>query len=145
MLRDAMNDADEKTRANAAGAIGNLVRNGNELASIMVKERIIETLLSTILYDQDIAPRRIALFSIGTMSIYAPCRECVLKAKNPSVNDIVKLLRDNNGKDGTGAPDEILLKYLIRLKQKLKGGSGPSSASSTPNADEKRAHSPSPL
>jgi len=138
MLRDAMDDADEKTRANAAGAIGNLVRNGNELASIMVKERIIETLLRTILYDQDVAPRRIALFSIGTMSVYTPCRESVLKAKNPSVNDVVKLLRDNNGTDGAGAADETLMKYLIRLKQKLKGGSGPSSASNTPNTDEKR-------
>ena len=145
MLRDAMDDVDEKTRANAAGAIGNLVRNGNELASIMVKERIVETLLTTILHDRDIAPRRIALFSLGTMSVHTPCRECVLKARNPSVNDVVKLLRDSN--EGVGAADEILTKYLIRLKQKLKGGNTANSANNTPNNDEKRGNSdnPSPI
>ena len=33
-----VDESDEKTRANAAGAIGNLVRNGGELAAQMANE-----------------------------------------------------------------------------------------------------------
>jgi fused len=54
-LAVALSDADEKTRANAAGAIGNFVRNSGYLAGRLADEGVPEKLLLLIFYDKDIA------------------------------------------------------------------------------------------
>jgi hypothetical protein len=61
-------------RANAAGAIGNLVRNGGLLAGEMAREGVPLTLLRAVLIESDIPTQRIALFSLGTMAVYPSCR-----------------------------------------------------------------------
>jgi fused-like protein len=109
----AMDDSDEKTRANAAGAIGNLVRNGGELAATMAASGVPEKLLKSILVETDLNPQRIFLFSLGTMAVYGPCRERILACASPSVTEAIKITRDTN-------KDETVLKYVSRLKQKLK-------------------------
>ena len=45
---------DEKTRANAAGAIGNLVRNSGQLSSRMASLGIVEKLMTIFINDQDV-------------------------------------------------------------------------------------------
>lgn len=50
-------ETDEKTRANAAGAIGNLVRNGGELAREMVLMGVPERLMKMALVDADLSPQ----------------------------------------------------------------------------------------
>lgn len=70
----ALRDADEKTRANATGAIGNLVRNGPELSPLMVQHRVVEMLIFILANDKDPSPQKIALFSLGTMAIYPATR-----------------------------------------------------------------------
>lgn len=70
----ALRDADEKTRANAAGAIGNLIRNGPELSQAMVEHRVVEMLIYILSTDRDPSPQKIALFSLGTMAIYPATR-----------------------------------------------------------------------
>ena len=67
-------EPDEKTRANAAGAIGNLVRNGGILASEMARVKVPLTLLRAVLIETDLPTQRIALFSLGTMAVYPSCR-----------------------------------------------------------------------
>ncbi len=52
-MKKALEDEDEKTRANAAGAIGNLVKNGGELASHMSQLKLPECLLKMALGDKD--------------------------------------------------------------------------------------------
>jgi fused-like protein len=94
LLRSALDDKDDKTRANAAGAIGNLVRNGNDLELIMSKELIPEHLMKAVLVEKEISPQRISLFSLGTMSIYTSCRNNILKNDNPSVNQLLKAVRE---------------------------------------------------
>lgn len=73
-------EADEKTRANAAGAIGNLVRNGGVLAAEMARVLVPLTLLRTVLIETDLPTQRIALFSLGTMAVYPSCRYLLLSA-----------------------------------------------------------------
>lgn len=70
----ALRDSDEKTRANAAGAIGNLIRNGPELSQLMVEHRVVEMLIYILANDKDPSPQKIALFSLGTMAIYPATR-----------------------------------------------------------------------
>ena len=53
----ALRDPDEKTRANAAGAIGNLIRNGPDLCPVMVELRIVELMLEMLLSDPDVGPK----------------------------------------------------------------------------------------
>jgi fused-like protein len=73
-LNSCLSDPDEKTRANAAGAIGNLVRNSGELCEMMAGLSTIPLLMKIITQDSDITTQRIALFSIGTMSVYGSTR-----------------------------------------------------------------------
>lgn len=70
----ALSNQDEKTRANAAGAIGNLVRNSGELCKDIAEIGIVELLLRMVVQDNDITTQRIALFSVGTMAVYEPIR-----------------------------------------------------------------------
>ena len=114
VLRDAMNDHDEKTRANAAGALGNLIRNGGKLAPVMAEQMVPETLMQVVLRDKDVSPQRISLFSLGTMSVYASCRQAIINSTNPNINELFRKL-----KEGDHRNDDTIQKYISRLKQKL--------------------------
>jgi hypothetical protein len=48
-----LEDEDDKTRANAAGALGNLVKNGDELAALMSQLQVPEYLLRMALVDKE--------------------------------------------------------------------------------------------
>lgn len=50
-LRKALSDEDEKTRANAAGALGNLCRNNGSLSGILSRERVVEALMVMVMND----------------------------------------------------------------------------------------------
>ena len=63
------------SRANAAGALGNMVRNAGTLVRAMIREGAVEALLHTVIHDSAAAPRRIALFSLGNFVGYAEVRE----------------------------------------------------------------------
>ncbi len=56
-LAISLDDVDEKTRANAAGALGNLVRNGGDIEREIAAERIVEKLMKMTLVDRDISPQ----------------------------------------------------------------------------------------
>jgi fused-like protein len=75
-LSVCLEDVDGKTRANAAGAVGNLVRNGGYLSPYMANStvNIPQQLLKLTLIDRDIQVQRTALFSLGTMAVYPSCR-----------------------------------------------------------------------
>ncbi|CAM9656495.1 unnamed protein product, partial [Ectocarpus sp. 12 AP-2014] len=73
----ALDDPEEKTRANAAGALGNLVRNGGALSGDLARRGGVGALLNLAARDPSPSPRRIALFSLGTCCAYVPCREAL--------------------------------------------------------------------
>jgi fused-like protein len=56
-LLSALDDDDEKTRANAAGALGNLVRNSGDLAQALCDAGAIDRLLVMCLRESKIFPQ----------------------------------------------------------------------------------------
>ncbi|GAB5370368.1 hypothetical protein AAMO2058_001486700 [Amorphochlora amoebiformis] len=66
-------------RANAAGALGNFVRNGGHLIPTFVQKGIIESLLKVALTDDSVEARRIALFSLGNILKYEEGRKTALR------------------------------------------------------------------
>ncbi len=122
--------AQDKTRANAAGALGNLVRNSSTLCGELIRSGALKALLDTALTperpatvgaraggggaDAGGSPVKIALFSLGNMCAHRECRESLLAL---GVNDMIRRLAAN--------PDPTQQKYLQRIQQKLSAGAAP--------------------
>ena len=79
LLVELLKDQEEKTRANAAGALGNFVRNSNALCKDLIKHHALKQLLDVVANDKgpSQSPRRIALFSIGNLCVYKECRKAL--------------------------------------------------------------------
>jgi fused-like protein len=99
LLVSALHDADEKTRANAAGALGNLVRNSSELCALLVTHDVARHLLDLARGDSSNAPRRIALFSLGTLSVYERCRGSIGLLEPPLEATLAQIERAPTGAD----------------------------------------------
>jgi fused-like protein len=54
LLVDLLKDGEEKTRANAAGALGNFVRNSNSLTKDLIKYGALHQLLDVVVNDQGV-------------------------------------------------------------------------------------------
>ncbi|CAD7695594.1 unnamed protein product [Ostreobium quekettii] len=108
------NEPDNKTRANAAGAVGNLVRNSPLLCKEVVAADSIPALLDLIASTQDQcgqgSPVRVALFSLGNICANRECHPVVLMHTPGTL--ILKLRH---------SPDAQIQKYAERLMSKLDG------------------------
>jgi fused-like protein len=117
-----LDDAEEKTRANAAGALGNLVRNSSLLCGQLVESRALEALLRTITTapepggagtasggGEGQSPLKIALFSLGNMCTHRDCRERLLQLDFRAV--VAQL---------AASPDAVVQKYVARIQSKLQ-------------------------
>ena len=71
-------DADPRTRANAAGALGNLSRNCAQLLELLMSTGATAALLKLISCDHEKHPRKIALFALGSLCQYSECHETVV-------------------------------------------------------------------
>ena len=76
MLVALLGDDGAKTRANAAGALGNLVRNSGTLCKHLLTHRAPHSLLTLATRGHAAGARegQIALFSLGNMCVYGACR-----------------------------------------------------------------------
>jgi len=120
---------DEKAQANAAGALGNLVRNGSDLCQSLLDAKAVERLLECVelSLEQDAdcnagtfetskfsaPPIRVALFSLGTMASHSKIRKHMksnVGAENrcEAVLQASELLRDT-----------VAVKYTRRILSKL--------------------------
>ncbi|GIM09257.1 hypothetical protein Vretimale_13139, partial [Volvox reticuliferus] len=125
-----LRDEEDKTRANAAGALGNLVRNSSALCGELIRAGALRALLDTALSperpptgaaagrggasggaDAGGSPVKIALFSLGNMCAHRECRESLIAL---GVQDVIRRLSSN--------PDQTQQKYLQRIQQKLQAG-----------------------
>ena len=112
LLVQALFDSEEKTRANAAGALGNFVRNSADLCGDIVAHHAPAKLLQVATNDQAINPRRIALFSLGNVCVYRVCRVS-LSSLRPPLDQQLRALEASLG-------DSTARKYIVRLRQKLQ-------------------------
>jgi len=107
-----LKDPEEKTRANAAGALGNFVRNSNTLCTDLIKHKALNELLEVVQNDQgpSQSPRRIALFSIGNLCVYKECREVF---EQLDIRRIIEPFKKE------GSNDSQVVKYAQRIIPKL--------------------------
>lgn len=115
LLVDLLQDSEEKTRANAAGALGNFVRNSNTLCADLIEHGALKQLLEVVKNDDgpSQSPRRIALFSIGNLCVYRECKE---EFERMNIRRIIEPFKrpDSRSKD-----DPQVIKYATRIIQKL--------------------------
>ena len=115
------NDLEHKTRANAAGALGNLVRNSDELCVALVNAGAPNALLSAALRQgtSNQQPQRISLFSLGNFCVYSSCRESLLNRSSvvgeshKSFENLMRQMKANSN-------DPIVIKYIDRIFTKLQ-------------------------
>lgn len=69
-LVTTLSDGDEKTRANAAGAIGNLVRNSGELSETIASLGIISVMMKMVVQDPDITTQVRRIMSLKKNRVY---------------------------------------------------------------------------
>ena len=111
LLNQLLEDEEPKTRANAAGALGNFVRKSGALCEALVSRGSPRMLLTLARKETSLQPKRIALFSIGNLCSYQECRDCYAKFKNPSFRESLQLML-------TGS-DAICHQYTNRILTKL--------------------------
>jgi len=112
LLVDLLKDPEEKTRANAAGALGNFVRNSNALCRDLIMHGALNQLLEVVKTDQgpSQSPRRIALFSIGNLCVYPECK---------SVFETLNIRQTLDEFKQPYCRDSQVLKYAARIIKKL--------------------------
>lgn len=110
LLVDLLSDSEEKTRANAAGALGNFVRNSELLCMDLIRYGALKQLLEVVKNDPgpSQSPRQVALFSIGNLCVYAQCKE---EFEVVGLRQVVEQLLHHK--------DPQVLKYATRILQKL--------------------------
>ncbi|KAF4731648.1 hypothetical protein FOZ62_007491 [Perkinsus olseni] len=121
-LVDLLNtEEDEKTRANAAGALGNLVRNSNELVRPMIEMGALEGLLNVVERRLLASPLqsgpadssvKISLFSLGNLAVHRHCKDALLRLHCAS---ICRRVNDRCGTVGSPAEDQVTVRYSNRL------------------------------
>ncbi|XP_026416810.1 serine/threonine-protein kinase TIO-like [Papaver somniferum] len=111
---------EDKTRANAAGALSNLVRNSNRLCEDIISKGAMQALLKLVADCSTVAlspsrkdavnesPLKIALFSLAKMCSYSPCRQFV---RSSELLPIIGRLKQS--------PDETVANYVSIIIKKI--------------------------
>jgi fused-like protein len=104
-LIELLNDSEEKTRANAAGALGNLVRKSDQLVPELIRQGALTGLCRT-LKDEGLSARKIALFSLGNCCSFKECRDVLQKQGFfDSIEELKRKCHD----------DTVISKYISRI------------------------------
>ncbi|KAK9823151.1 hypothetical protein WJX72_000639 [[Myrmecia] bisecta] len=115
-----LSDEEDKTRANAAGALGNLVRNHHLLCHELIQAGALQALMETVNAPEplgaraaasaaDGSPLKIALFSLGNMSAHRECAEALVRL---GIHVCLARLRN--------FPDQTIQKYVARIEAKVQ-------------------------
>jgi fused-like protein len=115
LLVDLLRDSEEKTRANAAGALGNFVRNSDTLCQDLIRYGALSQLLEVVASDKgpSQSPRQVALFSIGNLCVFPSCRE---EFERKGIRSVIEPLLVRSKQHHR---DSQVAKYANRILQKL--------------------------
>jgi fused-like protein len=110
---ELLRDPEEKTRANAAGALGNFVRNSEELCGDLIACGALRQLLDVVANDQgpSQSPRQVALFSIGNLCVYQRCRE---EFEGMGVRGVIEPLQHHRDAQVARYASRIVVKLSLR-------------------------------
>ncbi|GAB9464895.1 Ulk/fused protein kinase [Globisporangium polare] len=112
LLIQNLHDPEEKTRSNAGGALGNLVRNSDELCAELCHYQAPLKLFELAMTDASLASRRIVLFSLGNFCVYPLCYESILEAEPEFTNHLEHLYEEVES-------DEVSKKNIRRVLSKI--------------------------
>jgi fused-like protein len=110
-LVDLLSDPEEKTRANAAGALGNLARNAADVVPELINAKAVEALLSCL--ESNSVQTQIVLFSLGTLCSHDQIRKTL---DHKTVSQVINQFSSN--------PDTTIQKYLSRIRKILSDTAG---------------------
>ncbi|CAI0412875.1 unnamed protein product [Linum tenue] len=117
-----LSSEEDKTKANAAGALSNLVRNSSKLCDEIVSNGAMQALLKLVADCSTIAlnpsrkdglnesPLKIALFSLAKMCAHAPCREFL---RSSELFPVIGQLRQS--------PESTIANYATLIISKVGG------------------------
>ncbi|TYH75287.1 hypothetical protein ES332_D04G009200v1 [Gossypium tomentosum] len=115
---------EDKTKANAAGALSNLVRNSNKLCEEIISKGAIQALLKLVADCSAVAlnpskkdavnesPLKIALFSLGKMCAYPNCRQFL---RSSELFPVIGRLRQS--------PESSIVKLAVAIVSKVTDAS----------------------
>ncbi|CAN0891054.1 Serine/threonine-protein kinase TIO [Linum grandiflorum] len=119
-----LSNEEDKTKANAAGALSNLVRNSNRLCDDIVSKGAMQALLKLVADCATIAlkvpnrrdglnesPLKIAMFSLAKMCAHTPCREFL---RSSELFPVIGQLRQS--------PESTIANYATLIISKVSGG-----------------------
>ncbi|KAL2612342.1 hypothetical protein R1flu_024034 [Riccia fluitans] len=114
-------DEEDKTKANAAGALSNLVRNSNKLCEDIITKGAMQALCQVIAdcanappgsdrrsASNSESPLKIALFSLGNMCVHSTCRQYL---RSPELFRVLLKLKQSS--------DATVVKYVTRITSKF--------------------------
>ncbi|KAL2921843.1 Serine/threonine-protein kinase TIO [Bienertia sinuspersici] len=117
-----LSSEEDKTKANAAGALSNLVRNSNRLCEDIVSSGAIQALLKVVSECATVAlnpprrdvvnesPLKIVLFALAKMCAHSPCRNCI---RSSELFPVIAQLRQS--------PEVTIANYSSLIYDKANG------------------------
>ena len=123
VLVNLLNDDEDRTRANASGALGNLVRNSSELVPEMLRFGAIEALLKIIEEgmrgngQQASTAFQIALFSLGNLAAH---KECQQTFEELHIADMMLEIEDSKNPTAAKYANRVLTKMSNRGRKTVQ-------------------------
>lgn len=112
LLIQNLHDREEKTRSNAGGALGNLVRNSDELCADLCAYHAPLELFELAMTDTSTASRRIVLFSLGNFCVYPQCYDSIVALEPAFAHHLEQLYDDVES-------DDVSKKNIRRILAKI--------------------------
>ncbi|ETN24934.1 ULK/FUSED protein kinase [Phytophthora nicotianae INRA-310] len=112
LVQNLHNDED-KTRSNAGGALGNLVRNSDELCEALCSHQAPWELFELAMTETSTASRRIVLFSLGNFCVYPECFNFLVEAEPGFVEELEHLYDEV-------VADEVSRRNIRRILAKIE-------------------------
>ncbi|KAG5483430.1 hypothetical protein CUR178_07751 [Leishmania enriettii] len=103
---------DAKTRQNAAGALSNFVRNGDQLVSPLAESSVVESLLKMLRDDDSLSSKKVAVLTINSFCAYDVFRR---KFVALDLREDIRKLQE----DPTARTDPSIQKYVGKLVDRL--------------------------
>ncbi|TDH65826.1 hypothetical protein CCR75_007211 [Bremia lactucae] len=111
LIQNLGND-DEKTRSNAGGALGNLVRNSDELCRELCAHAAPWALFKLAMTETSVACRCVVLFSLGNFCTYEECFNHLVEAESDFISELETLYNE--------AADDVSRRNIRRIFAKCE-------------------------
>ncbi|KAK1941933.1 Serine/threonine-protein kinase TIO [Phytophthora citrophthora] len=107
-----LHNEEDKTRSNAGGALGNLVRNSDELCNGLCEYEAPWELFELAMTETSTASRRIVLFSLGNFCVYPECFNFLIQAEPEFIAELEHLYDEV-------VADEVSRRNIRRILAKI--------------------------